>query len=122
MTDYRQHYGKQHRVLYRRKVSDDHSRGRKCTACNIQFESLKEYRVHYRQTHARKRPSDTDPLSKVVCPHCGVLKGKKSIGKHIKMKHSNETNPRHECKTCGKTYASIAGFITHTRMHTNDKR
>lgn len=96
------------------------SLGRKCNICNIQYDSMKAYMVHYRKLHYR--PVKIASVSEVLCPYCGKLVPQHSIGKHIQNSHSIDKKTDHSCSQCGKSYKRVESLIQHKRMHSNDKR
>lgn len=89
-------------------------RGRKCKVCDIHFESIKSYQVHYRKVHSHS-------VSKVLCSYCGKLVAKHSIDKHLNS-HSSVKIRNHLCTVCGSGFTLVENLKKHLRIHSNDKR
>lgn len=87
---------------------------RKCKVCDIQFENIKSYQVHYRKVHSHS-------VSKVLCSYCGKLVSKHSIDKHYSS-HSSVKIRNHLCTVCGSSFTLVENLKKHLRIHSNDKR
>lgn len=89
--------------------------GRKCKVCNLSFENIKSYQVHYRQVHS-------NAVSKTLCSYCGKFVSRQSIDKHLKNCHSSDKIRDHLCTICGNSFTLVENLKKHLRIHSNDKR
>lgn len=131
-TEYQAHYRKFHRLPYRHTTeitikSEDGTeliiskeKGRRCTTCDIHYDTAAEFMRHYRRFHRQHKPRG--PMPKVVCPHCGIVFSKHSINRHVQNMHSAIKKRDYACNICAKAFSYAENLNMHMRIHANDKR
>lgn len=91
---------------------------RKCKRCNIKFESIAEYRVHYRQTHQRTYNRKLHKSNARKCPACDIqFENVKLYQVHYRKYHKRPVEPADQdaqpngirpkvlCPHCGQLFS-----------------
>lgn len=82
-----------------------------CEHCGTLFRTKSNYQNHVRNVH------QTRPMT---CHICGQMcKNARSLLEH-KRRH-DDSNRKHACKDCGKTFFSKSLLTAHVRTHTKEK-
>lgn len=87
---------------------------RKCKKCNIKFENITEYRVHYRQLHQRAYDRKHHKSNGRKCPSCNIdFENVKLYQVHYRRYHKrpveradkDSIQPKVVCSHCGQLFA-----------------
>ncbi|XP_045538944.1 zinc finger protein 470 [Papilio machaon] len=103
-----------------------------CRVCGEIFNNPEELRIHHRQKHARKRPtnygkkpSNHDNKWPTNCEHCSEeIPNAREYWVHFRRVHPDKTYPipkNHICDVCGKGFRGNAFLAYHKRTHSEER-